>query len=141
MAKVANAEVAARQRARERLAGVWAARAERDRRIEDAVTAGLAAADERVAVDRRRDLAVEAARLAMVEAERVADQERAAADERAAAAVAALRAEGLPLPQIAELLQLPVADVRRVLRGSGGVGAPGAGDAVASPEPVTDGAV
>ena len=59
---------AARQRARERLATVWAQRAERDRRIEDAVTAGLAAADERVAVDRRRDLAVEAARLAMVEA-------------------------------------------------------------------------
>ena len=141
VAKVANAEVAARQRARERLAAVWAARAERDLRIEDAVTAGLAAADARVAVDRRRDLAVEAARLALVEAERVADQERAAADERVAGAVAALRTEDVPVAQIAELLQLPVAEVRRVLRASSGSGAPGAGDAVASPEPVADGAV
>ena len=56
----------------------------------------LAAADERVAVDRRRDLAVEAARLAMVEAERVADRERAAVDDRVTAAVAALRALNSP---------------------------------------------
>ncbi len=138
VAKVANAEVAARQRARERLAAVWASRAERDRRIEDAVTAGLAAADERVAVDRRRDLAVEAARLAAIEAERVADRERAAADERAAAAVAALRAEDVPVAQIAELLQMSVADERRAVRGAA-VGDSGAGDAVASPGAGSDG--
>jgi hypothetical protein len=143
VAKVANAEVAARQRARERLATVWAQRAERDRRIEDAVTAGLAAADERVAVDRRRDLAVEAARLAMVEAERVADRERAAVDDRVTAAVAALRAEDVPVAQIAELLQITAAEVRRAVREAAEAGDPIPGDAVdavASPDAVTDGA-
>lgn len=138
MAKVANEQVAARQRARQRLASVWAARAERDRRVEDAVTAGLTAADERVAVDRRRDLAVEAARLAMVEAERVADQERAAADERAADAVRALRAEDVSVAQIADLLGMTAADVRRASRGATEVVV--SGDAVASPGAVADGA-
>lgn len=140
MARVANEQVAARQRARTRLASVWAARAERDRRIEDAVAAGLAATDERVAADRRRDLAVEAARLAVVEAERVADQQRAAADERAAGAVRALRAEDVPVAQIAELLEMTAADVRRVLRVPA-AGDPGVGDAVASPTAAADGAV
>lgn len=138
MARVANEAVAARQRARTRLAAVWASRAERDRRVEDAVTAGLAAADERVAVDRRRDLAVEAARLAMVEAERVADQQRAAADERAADAVRALRAEEVPIAQIAELLGMTAADVRRALRDST-ASDPGSDDAVASPDAAADG--
>lgn len=139
MARVANEQVAARQRARTRLAAVWASRAERDRRVEDAVAAGLAAADERVAADRRRDLAIEAARLAMVEAERVADQQRAAADERAADAVRALRAEDVPVTQIAELLEMTAADVRRLLRGST-VSDPGSGDAVASPDAASNGA-
>jgi hypothetical protein len=131
VAKVANTGVAARQRARERQAAVWAARSERDRRIQDAVTAGLAAADERVTVDRRRDLAVEAARLAMAEAERVANYQRAAADGRVAAAMVALRAEGVAVRRIADLLGLAVTDVRRALRRAAVAGDAVAGDAKA----------
>ena len=140
MAKVANAGVAARQRARERLSAVWAARAERDRRIEDAVTAGLAAADDRVAADRRRDLAVEAARLAVVEAERIADQERAAADERVAQAVVTLRVDGVPVLQIADLLGIPVADAKRAARGVSATGEPVPGDGTAAAVAAPDGA-
>jgi hypothetical protein len=116
--KVANAEVAARARAKERLAQVWAARAERDRRIEDAVTAGVSAADAKAAAARQRDLAVEAAGLAVQEAERVAAEAIAAADERVAASAAALKVEGLGVAQIAELLSSPAAEVRRMLRGT-----------------------
>lgn len=138
MAKVTNAGIAVRRRARERWAGALGKQAERERRVAAAVAAGLAAADERVAVDRRRDLAVEAARLAMVEAERVADRQRAAADERAADAVRALRAEGVSLARVAELLRLTVTDVRRHL-GASAAGGPGSDRSVASPDPAPDG--
>lgn len=122
MAKTANADVAARQRARQRLTAMRAARAERDRRIEDAVTAGLAAADDRAAADSRYELAVEAARLAQLEAERAAERDRASADEKATAAVVALRADGVSASEIAELLTLPIAEVRRMARSSAGTG-------------------
>lgn len=122
MAKTANADVAARQRARQRLTEMRKARAERDRRIEDAVTAGLAAADERAAADRRYELAVEAARLAQLEAEQAAERDRASADEKTAAAVVALRTDGVTANEIAELLTLPIAEVRRMVRSSSGAG-------------------
>lgn len=122
MAKTANADVAARQRARQRLTEMRKARAERDRRIEDAVTAGLAAADERAAADRRYELAVEAARLAQLEAEQAAERERASADEKTAAAVVALRTDGVTANEIADLLTLPIAEVRRMVRSSSGAG-------------------
>ena len=95
-----------------------AARAERDRRIEDAVTAALAAADERAAADQRYELAVEAAHLAVLEAERAAERDRAVADEKIIEAIAGLRADGVSVGEIAELLSLPPADIRRMTRSS-----------------------
>lgn len=118
MAKTASADVAARQRARARLAAMRAARAERDRRIEDGVTAALTASDERAAADQRYELAVEAAHLAVLEAERIAERDRAVADEKIIEAIAGLRADGVSIGEIAELLSLPPADVRRMARSS-----------------------
>jgi hypothetical protein len=122
-----------------------AARAERDRRIEDGVTAALTASDERAAADQRYQLAVEAARLAVLEAERVAERDRAVADEKIVEAITGLRADGVSIGEIAELLSLAPADVRRMARSSSRPAAPDPASAepavaavVAAPAPTDD---
>lgn len=116
MGRVSNAAVAARTRAQERMAALHADRAERDRRVEDAAAAVFGELNGKSAAGERRALAVQAAQRAIVEAERVEREAVAAADQRITGSVVALRDEGLTVTQIAELVTLPVADVRRMLR-------------------------
>lgn len=97
MARVANAEMAARRRARERRLRMDQGRAERDRRIESAVAQVFLARDERAK----------------------ALQALAAADENAAAALREVLAEGIDIEAAAELCELPAGDVRRLVRKSG----------------------
>jgi hypothetical protein len=114
--KVANAAVAARARAQERLAALNVERAARDRRIEDAAAAVFAELDGKAAAGERRALAVAAAQRAITDAELAEREAVAAADQRIAGCVAALKAEGLTVAQIVELVTLPATDVRRLLR-------------------------
>ncbi len=116
MGKVANAAVAARARAQERMAALHVQRAARDRRIEDAAAAVFAELDRKAAAEERRALAVAAAQRAITDAERAEREVVATADQRIAGWVAALKAEGLTVTQIAELVTLPATDVRRLLR-------------------------
>ena len=116
MGRVANSAVAARARAQERLAALHVERAARDRRIEDAAAAVFAELDGKALAGERRALAVAAAQRAITDAERAEREAVAAADQRIGGWVAALKAEGLTVAQIAELVTLPASDVRRLLR-------------------------
>ena len=116
MGTVANGAVAARARAQQRVAVLHADRAARDARIEDAAAAVFAELDGKVRAGERRALAVQAAQRAITDAHRVEAETVAAADQRIAGCVAALKAEGLTVAQIADLLTRPAADVRRALR-------------------------
>jgi DNA-directed RNA polymerase specialized sigma24 family protein len=113
---VANGAVAARARAQRRVAALHADRAARDARIEDAAAAVFAELDGKVRAGERRALAVQAAQRAVTDAEEAERVEVAAADQRIAGCVAALKAEGLTVAQIADLLTLPAGEVRRLLR-------------------------
>ncbi|GGM09540.1 hypothetical protein [Nakamurella endophytica] len=124
MGKVANAAVAARARAQERMAALHAERAARDQRIEDAAADVFAELDAKTAAAARRALAVEAAQRAIADAEQAEREAVAAADARIGTGVAALKGEGLTVAQIAELVTLPAADVRRLLRGPAAPAAP-----------------
>ena len=120
MGRVANGAVAARARAQQRVAALHADRAARDARIEDAAAAVFAELDGKVKAAQRRALAVAAAQRAITDAHRVEAEAVAAADQRIAGCVAALKAEGLTVAQIADLLTLPAGEVRRALRGPAG---------------------
>lgn len=116
MGRVANSAVAARARAQERLAALHVERAARDQRIEDAAAAVFAELDEKTLAGERRALAVAAAQRAITDAELAERAAVTAADQRIAGWAAALKAEGLTIGQIAELVTLPASDVRRLLR-------------------------
>lgn len=116
MGRVANSAVAARARAQERLAALHVGRAARARRIEDAAAAVVAELDGKALAGERRALAVAAAQRAITDAELAERAAVTAADQRIAGWVAALKAEGLTVAQIAELVMLPASDVRRLLR-------------------------
>lgn len=116
MGKVANAAVAARARAQERLAALHVERAARDQRIEDAAAAVFAEIDGKAAAQERRTLAVAAALRAIADAERAEREAVTAADQRIAGCVVALKAEGLTVAQIAALVSMPSSEVRRLLR-------------------------
>jgi len=91
-------------------------RAVRDARI---AAAAAAASDAQVAIQanaERRALAVAAAELAIAGAERAERDANAAALEEILSAVRALRADGLTVARIAELLQLPVPRVRQFIK-------------------------
>ena len=106
---VTNSAVTARARTRRRAAGELTGRAERDARIAAAATKISAAQDTIRGNAERRALAVAAAE----QAERDAN---AAADRRIDAAVRQLRADGLTVAAIAELLHLPAGQVRRLVK-------------------------
>ena len=116
MGKVANAAVAARARAQERLAALHVERAARDQRIEDAAAAVFAEIDGKAAAEERRALAVAAALRAIADAERAEREAVTAADQRIAGCVVALKVEGLTVAQIAALVSVPSSEVRRLLR-------------------------
>ncbi len=116
MGKVANAAVAARARAQERLAALHVERAARDQRIEDAAAAVFAEIDGKAAAEERRALAVAAAQRAIADAEQAEREAVTAADQRIAGCVVALKAEGLTVAQIAALVSMPASEVRRLLR-------------------------
>ena len=132
---VTNSAVTARARTRRRAAGELTGRAERDARIAAAATRVAAAQDTIRGNAERRALAVAAAQRAVAAAERDERDANAAADRRIDAAVRQLRADGLTVAAIAELLQLPPAGqvrglVRRAhLTAGGRAAAPSAGAA------------
>ena len=64
----------------------------------------------------RRALAVAAAQRAIAAAERAERDANAAADEQILAAVRQLRADGLTVAEIAELVRLPVPRVRQLVK-------------------------
>ena len=116
MGAVTNSAVTARGRTQQRAAVQLADRAERDARIAEAAAA---ASDAQVAIQanaERRALAVAAAELAIAGAERAERDANAAALEEILSAVRALRADGLTVARIAELLQLPVPRVRQFIK-------------------------
>ena len=134
---VTNSAVTARARTRRRAAGELTGRAERDARIAAAAARVSAAQDTIRGNAERRALAVATAQRAVAAAERaVATAERAvaaaeravaaaerderdanaAADQRIDAAVRQLRADGLTVATIAELLHLPAGQVRGLVR-------------------------
>jgi len=128
---VTNSAVTARGRTQRRAAARLTGRAERDARIAAAATRASAA---RVAVQanaERRALAVAAAELAIAGAERAERQANAAAVEEILAAVRTLRADGLTVTGIAELLQLPVPRARQLVKQAHKAGSDGAPAATA----------
>ena len=106
---VTNSAVTAMARTRRRVAGELTGRAERDTRIAAAAARVSAAQDTIRGNAERRALAVAAA-------QRDERDANAAADRRIDAAVLQLRADGLTVAAIAELLHLPVAQVRRLVK-------------------------
>ena len=109
MGVVTNSAVTARARTRRRAAGEQTGRAERDARIA-ATAAQVATAQDTI----RRN--VERRALAAAAAERDERDANAAADRKVDTAVRQLRADGLTVAAIAELLHLPVAQVRRLVK-------------------------
>ena len=109
MGVVTNSAVTARARTRRRAAGELTGRAERDTRIAAAAAQVSAAQDAIRGNAERRALAVAAA-------QRDERDANAAADRRIDAAVRQLRADGLTVAAIAELLHLPAAQVRRLIK-------------------------
>ena len=126
---VTNAAVTARGRTQRRAAVQQAGRAERDTRIEAAAAQVTAARDTIRGNAERRALAVAAAQQAITTAERVERDANAAADEQILAAVRQLRADGMTVAGIEELLHLSVPRVRQLIKRShapGNAGTPGA---------------
>jgi len=113
---VTNAAVTARTRTRQRAAGELTGRAGRDARIAAAAARVSAARDTIRGNAERRALAVAAARKAIDAAERDERDANAAADRQIDAAVRQLRADGLTVAAIAELLHQPAGQVRRLVR-------------------------
>ncbi|VTU41373.1 hypothetical protein H4P1_00005 (plasmid) [Variovorax sp. PBS-H4] len=128
MGKASNESVTARQRAREKLAALNADRVAKDKRIEDATTDVLAALDRQAEADDAHASAVAAARAtfdaAVAKADAARDRTRAGHDGAVTAAVAALRADGVSVADIADLTGLARADVTR--RGTPATTAPAA---------------
>ncbi len=111
-----NTAVATRGRTRRRAAAELTGRAERDARIQ-AAAAKVAAAQDAIRVNaERRALAVAAAQQAIDAAERGERDANAGADEQIRAGVRQLRADALTIPEIAELLRLPVPRVRQLVK-------------------------
>jgi len=106
---VSNSAVTARARTHRRAVGELTGRAERDARIAAATAIVSVAQDTIRGNAERRALAVAAA-------ERAERDANAAADRRIDAAVRQLRADGLTVAAIAELLHLPAGQVRRLVR-------------------------
>jgi DNA-directed RNA polymerase specialized sigma24 family protein len=135
---VTNSAVTARARTRRRVAGELTGRAERDARIAAAATQVAAAQDTIRGNADRRALAVAAAERAVADAERDERDANAAADQRVDAAVRQLRADGLTVAAIAELLHLSAGQVRRLVRrahhAAGGGTAAAASAGAAAPE-------
>jgi len=113
---VTNSAVTARARTRRRAAGELTGRAERDARIAAAAAQISAAQDTIRGNAQRRALAVAAAQRAIDLAERAERDANAGADRRIDAAVRQLRADGLTVAEIAELLHLPAGQVRRLVK-------------------------
>ncbi len=105
MAKTATAEQQARQRTREWRTKLAADLAEQDHRVSAAVATVLGG---------QNKLKAAGGALAKAQAEHARAVEATAAET--STAVRALKGEGLNAEQIAELTDLPVADVRRALK-------------------------
>jgi hypothetical protein len=113
---VTNTAVTARAGAQQRLQAVHARRAERDARVADAAAEVFQAQHTIRGNAERRALAVAAARTAIAAAEQAERDANHAAQQRILAAVGRVKGEGLTVARIAELLQLPVPDARRLVR-------------------------
>ena len=122
---VTNSAVTARASTRRRAAGELTGRAERDTRIAAAAAQVSAAQDTIRGNAERRALAAAAA-------ERDERDANAAADRKVDTAVRQLRADGLTVAAIAELLHLPAGQVRRLVRRTQPAG--GGAAAAAAPE-------
>ena len=134
---VTNSAVTARARTRRRVAGELTGRAERDARIAAAAARVSAAQDTIRGNAERRALAVAAAEGAVAAAERDERDANAAADRQIDAAVRQLRADGLTVAAIAELLHQPAGQVRGLVRRAhpaGGGHAAAAAVGTAAPE-------
>ena len=116
MGAVTNSAVTVRARTRRRVAGELTGRAERDVRIAAAAAQVATAQDTIRRNAERRALAVAAAQRAIAAAERDERDANAAADRRIDAAVRQLRADGLTVAAIAELLHLPAGQVRTLVK-------------------------
>jgi hypothetical protein len=111
-----NSAVTARARTQRRAAEELTGRAERDTRIAAAAARVAAAQDTIRGNAERRALAVAAARKAIDVAERDERDANAAADRQIDAAVRQLRADGLTVATIADLLHQSAGQVRRLVK-------------------------
>ena len=98
------------------MAGELTGRAERDTRIAAAAARVAAAKDTIRGNAERRAVAVAAAQRAVAAAQRDERDANAAADQQIDAAVRQLRADGLTVAAIADLLHLPAGQARRLVR-------------------------
>jgi hypothetical protein len=112
---VTNSAVTARARTERRAAEELTGRAERDARIEAAAAQVSAAQDTIRANAERRALAVAAAQRAIA-ADRDERDANAAADRQILAAVRQLRADGLTVAKIADLLHQPAGQIRGLVK-------------------------
>jgi len=126
---VTNSAITARGRTQQRAAAQQTDRAERDARIATA-TGVVSAAQEAILMNaERRALAVAAAELAIAGAEQDERDANKAALEQIVSAVRALRADGLTVAKIAELLQLTVPRVRQLIKQAHTTGEDGTAEA------------
>ncbi len=126
MGEATNSAVTARGREQRRAAAQLTGRAQRDTRIAAAAALVSAAQDTIRANAERRALTVAAAELAIAGAEREERDANAAAVAQLVSAVGQLRADGLTVAAIAELLQVSVPRVRQLIRQAHTSGGPAA---------------
>ena len=120
MGKTTNEAVNAREKARKRLLALNADRAARDTRIETAAAKAITAAERTTTARTEADAARADARLAyeaaLTKIDAAEQSARGKAEPAVAAALAELAAEKLSAGDIAALTDVPVADVRRLLK-------------------------
>ena len=127
MGAVTNSAMAGRGRDRQRAAARLTGEALREERVAGAVAQAAAAQDAIRANGERRSLAVAAAERAIAAAEQAERDGNAAATVELVAAVRLLRADGVTVAGIGELLQLAVPRVRQLIKQGTAAGVGGAG--------------
>jgi hypothetical protein len=136
MGKTTNDAVNARDKARKAMLRLHADRAARDTRIEAITTRAITAASQITAAATTADAARSDARLAyeatLTKIDTAHQSARGKAEPAVTAALAELKTEKLSLEEIAGLTEIPVAEVRRLLKSAPA----GTGAAAADAPPV-----
>ena len=136
MGKTTNDAVNAREKARKRLLALNVERAARDTRIENAAARAITAAERVAAAASDANMARAEARVAyeaaLTKIDAAEQSARSKAEPAVTAALVELAAEKLAVGDIAALTDVPLADVRRLLKSAP---APAAAAPVTAPAP------